>query len=301
MLMIVLYDYALKNGGIAILMNESLLFLLEHADIDVVKFDVHARREIGIFNRVLKSFYMMTYVKQGKAKLRVGDRTYVLNPGTVIFIPPHVEHDQFKDSDEETVFLWWHFTYKIDHCIDVLALFDIPYVYRLCQSEQFEIAFGQLMHAYGHNHPITAAIYRKAKSLEVLSILLDSALSHESSAVRPPITTPFLGLLCGMIRHIGSRLTLKEIAKELHLNDAYASARFKELFGTSPILMHRQLKIERAKTLLATADMSIMEIAESLGFEELSNFSRFYKSIVGISPMQYRKNIRSSQPAFTRR
>lgn len=56
-----------------------------------------------------------------------------------------------------------------------------------------------------------------------------------------------------------------------------------------------------AKTLLATADMSIMEIAESLGFEEPSNFSRFNKSIVGVSPMQYRKNIRSSQPAFTRR
>ncbi|WP_167859127.1 AraC family transcriptional regulator [Paenibacillus cymbidii] len=276
-------------------MNDSILFLLENADIHVLTYDVHTRREIGIYNRVLKSFYMMTYVKRGTAKLRVGNNTYVIRPGTVIFIPPHVEHDQFKDTDEETEFLWWHFTYKIEHCIDVLSLFDIPYVYSLGKSEPFETAFGELMNAMGHRHSITSAIYRKAKCFEVLSILLDSALGHENSVIRPPVTTPFLGILCGMVRHIGSRLTLKDIASELYLNDTYASARFKELFGTSPIYMYRQMKIERAKTLLATADMSVKEIAVSLGFEEVSNFSRFYKSYVGLSPMNYRKGMLSDR------
>ncbi|WP_409343109.1 helix-turn-helix domain-containing protein [Paenibacillus sp. MBLB4367] len=273
-------------------MNESILFLLEHADIDVITFDVHTRREIGIFNRVLKSYYMMTYIKQGTAKLRVGGRTYVLRPGTVIFIPPHLEHDQFKDTDDETVFLWWHFTYRIENYIDVLSLFDIPLVFPLSQSEPFELAFGQLMNTFNRLHSITAAIYRKAKCLEVLSILLDSALGHEAAVIRSPVTAPFLGVLCSMIRHTGSKLTLKEIARELHLNDTYVSARFKELFGTSPIHMHRQLKIERAKMLLATADMSVKEIAETLGFDEISNFSRYFKSSAGISPMQYRKSTR---------
>ncbi|MBD2848507.1 helix-turn-helix domain-containing protein [Paenibacillus sp. IB182496] len=272
-------------------MNDSLLRLLEHAEIRVLAFDHHVRREIGIYKRTLSTYYMMTYIKRGSAQLRVGEAVYPLSPGKVILIPPGLEHDQFKDRDDETELLWWHFTYRLGNQLDIMALFDLPFVYEMDRTEAFEQAFSELMKPDDGPGAIPAALYRKAKRLEILSLLLGSALGKGAGAVNPAVTAPFLSLLYRMTGQSGKAPTLKQLARELHLNDAYASVRFKQLFGTSPVVMQRRIKIERAKLLLAQADLSVGEIAEELGFHELSSFSRCFKAAVGCSPMQYRKTL----------
>src|SRR5689334_11982766 len=93
--------------------------LLETAELNVLAFDIHHLRAMNYRNRVFQEYYMMTYVRKGSAKLKIQGQIYVIPPGSVIFIPPFLEHDQYKDSDEETEFLWWHFTYKIQNLIDV--------------------------------------------------------------------------------------------------------------------------------------------------------------------------------------
>jgi two-component system response regulator YesN len=92
-----------------------------------------------------------------------------------------------------------------------------------------------------------------------------------------------------IIANVG-RLAYIIAANELHLNKAYLSLRFKQLFGTSSIQMHRHLKLERAKLLLSLGEMSVTEIGEALGFTEVAHFSRFFKSSAGISPKNYRNN-----------
>ena len=48
------------------------------------------------------------------------------------------------------------------------------------------------------------------------------------------------------------------------------------------------MRIEKAITLLTTTDLSIQEISESVGINDLSWFSKLFKKIVGVSPTQYR-------------
>lgn len=94
-----------------------------------------------------------------------------------------------------------------------------------------------------------------------------------------------------MRENIYSKQKPEEIAQ--HLNMSYSSFRklFKQYTGLAPYQYHLQLKIEKAKELLADSNIPIHEIAMSLHFESTDYFSYFFKKQVEVSPLTYRKNI----------
>lgn len=50
--------------------------------------------------------------------------------------------------------------------------------------------------------------------------------------------------------------------------------------------------MERACYLLDISNLSISEVAESLGYEDAFYFSRIFRRLIGISPTQYRASSR---------
>ncbi|MEF3305217.1 helix-turn-helix transcriptional regulator [Paenibacillus sp. GYB003] len=263
--------------------------LLETAELKVLQFDMHRRREMNYRNRTLQHFDMMTYVKKGSAKLKVRDRVYDIRPGTVIFIPALLEHDQYKDSDEETEFLWWHFTYKIHNLIDVLPFLNIPYMYPLKNYEKFEAVFDEFMHTTSGGGYLPNIVLRKAKALELLFLLLDNAFESAEHAVKEQPSRSFLTVLLKIAAQPEASFSLRQMAEELHMNPTYVSNRFKELFGKSPIVLHREIKIAKAKSLLETRELNVAEIGRMLGFNDTQTFARLFKKYTGISPGQYKR------------
>lgn len=270
--------------------DNPLRSLLAAAELTVLKFDNHRLRAINYRNRVIHDYYMMTYVRSGSAKLRVENRVYDIPPGTVIFIPPLLEHDQYKDTDEETEFLWWHFTYRIQNAIDVLPFLRIPFIYPLRDHRRFEDAFDELMLCQnpedGH---LPKVILQKAKSLELLYVLLDNAVG-QAGADHPALPPAgFLSMLLKIATRPEANLSLAELAKELHMNPTYVSNQFKKTFGKSPILLHREMKIAKAKSMLETGERTVADIGADLGFQDVQSFTRLFKKYAGISPSQYKR------------
>lgn len=263
--------------------------LLEIADLNILKFDSHKRVEMNYRNRVLNEFYMMTYIRKGSAKLKVEGKVYHLHPGTVIFIPPHLKHDQYKDSDEETEFLWWHFTYSIHHVVDVLPFLQIPYIYSLKNHKKFEEVFDELMLSMSREGHLPTIILQKAKSLELLYLLLDNALGSVRTVVENQQSHSFLSILLKIVTQPEASLSLANLAAELHMNPTYISNHFKQIFGKPPIQLHRKIKIEKAKSLLEMREMNVTEISEMLGFNDIQTFTRLFKKYTGISPRQYQE------------
>ena len=58
----------------------------------------------------------------------------------------------------------------------------------------------------------------------------------------------------------------------------------------------RGLRLERAKYLLETTALPVAQIAASVGYVDLSRFSRLFKSEVGLTPAQYRARARGKAP-----
>ena len=55
------------------------------------------------------------------------------------------------------------------------------------------------------------------------------------------------------------------------------------------------MKIKNARQLLEFSDREVGDIAEACGFNSVAYFSNVFKKITGISPSEYRKNIRESK------
>jgi AraC family transcriptional regulator of arabinose operon len=270
-------------------MSDRLGSLLRHAELQIVEFDIHRRIEMNTFNRTLP-WYVMSYLKSGSAKLRIGGDVTTIAPGTVTFIPPNVEHDHYKDTPDEAEFLWWHFTYEIAGVMDAMKMFQIPYVFRLQNNESFEKVFMEFMEsADAETSSLPLSILTQAKSLELLYIILNSAVGQSDAYADVAKSECFLVMLSRIVHSPEEPLTLRMMSDELHLHPTYVSTRFKELFGKPPMQVQREMRIQKAKALLESSELSVTEISQRLGYSELQNFTRLFKSYVGISPTQFRE------------
>lgn len=83
-------------------------------------------------------------------------------------------------------------------------------------------------------------------------------------------------------------ITLNDIAKHTNVNSSYLSRLFKEKTGDTLINTINHKKIEKAKDFLSNTNMKIYEIAESIGIEDTTYFSHFFKKYAGMSPKQYK-------------
>ena len=89
---------------------------------------------------------------------------------------------------------------------------------------------------------------------------------------------------------IYDNITLDDICATLKLGKTFLCTKFKALEGIPIMTYMNKLKIEEACKLIKTDKYNMSEIAEMLKFSNPYYFSRAFKRIKGVSPMEY-KNI----------
>lgn len=87
---------------------------------------------------------------------------------------------------------------------------------------------------------------------------------------------------------VETKITVQEIAAELGTSYSNFRKLFKEYTGFSPALYQQDIKLQRAKELLSTTDLSIKEIAYRLNFESPDYFSSKFKMKIGCKPSEFR-------------
>lgn len=85
--------------------------------------------------------------------------------------------------------------------------------------------------------------------------------------------------------------SVHHIASELHISPSYLSDLLKQESGKTALEHIHLYLVSEAKNLLIVDDQSVSEIAYTLGFESISYFSRLFKKSVGVSPLQFKKQI----------
>jgi len=93
-------------------------------------------------------------------------------------------------------------------------------------------------------------------------------------------------------RHYVEPVTLTDIADRVYLNPAYFSTLFKQRVGKTFIEYVTELRIEDAKKRIASTNEKIAVIAESTGFSNIRHFNRVFKNEMGLTPKEYRDQIR---------
>lgn len=84
------------------------------------------------------------------------------------------------------------------------------------------------------------------------------------------------------------KITVDLLAQEMCMSRSQLARRLTALTGESPNIFITNVRMERARRLLKSTNMSVNEIAYECGYDEASYFIRVFRQELGMTPQQYR-------------
>ena len=91
------------------------------------------------------------------------------------------------------------------------------------------------------------------------------------------------------------KIRTRDLAALVGYTEYYLTEKFKQETGQSVSSYIRYAKVERAKVLLESTELSIREISERLAFNTVNYFIQCFRTTAGYTPAQYRKRFRHAQ------
>ncbi|MBE7721240.1 response regulator transcription factor [Lacrimispora indolis] len=88
--------------------------------------------------------------------------------------------------------------------------------------------------------------------------------------------------------HYGGKITLKDMARELHLSPNYLCELFKRHTGKNLMEYVTEYRMQKAKFYLNHVEYKVADVAEMVGYKEAKYFSSAFKKAYGITPLEYR-------------
>ena len=101
--------------------------------------------------------------------------------------------------------------------------------------------------------------------------------------------------------HLDQSISLSDLAHEAHLSVYYFATQFKRSTGFSPQRFILQYRVNRARELLRTTSLSVLDVSLDLGFRHQNNFTRAFRRITGTTPSRFRQEVEREYPEGGRR
>lgn len=232
--------------------------------------------------------HQLYYILEGTATFIIGGASYDVQPGSCFIIPAMVPHEMLcvksdlMHSFELKLFIKDPFllsrlqntasifrddgvmkkllTYVVENwnCRDSQNMVDIEYIL----STVILSFFTDTLH------------YENKDSSHILT-------EHYSAVTK--------SILVYIENHFSHRFQLQTMAERLNYNKNYLCSVFHKNTGVSIVDYLNFVRIRRAVIFFAFYGQDVYTACESVGFSNLSHFSRTFKSLVGIPPRDFRK------------
>ena len=137
---------------------------------------------------------------------------------------------------------------------------------------------------------MSAILQIPPEKLEAVPSLMRAVCGYMEAQGLFPFGEISLGLLIKRyIKHnLQSKMSLGDIAKNLHCSKATLTETFRREFDTTIVNYINKARLERACTMLRNTDLPIRTISEECGFSGAEYFSSLFKKQIGISPLAFR-------------
>ena len=226
--------------------------------------------------------YQFLLVTKGYVILEIDGHHYELGAGDASIIGPGIMHRIYTDTGYEQVGIT--LSAIVDDSaglVHLLKPYVDPHMLIHCPSLLHKAdALVELLKIDGHF--AAAGAY-----LLVNQILLDALEGQVFGA-----TKRFdVELSRYLSNHLADKLTLKKIADHFHISISQLEHSSRKFFGSGVIAVYNQKRFNYAYNLLWQTEQSMNDIAQSIGFEDLRNFSAFISKHGKQSPSKIRKSI----------
>lgn len=233
-------------------------------------------------------FYLQV---DGESRWSGPDGLYTLGAGHFLAVAPHVPHALGERPKGKH-----HFFFA---AIDLPAVFggedsglesgwrarDVIFE---PQAESLAAPFRQLVREVLLDLPFRAEGVR----LSLRSLVMEASrlLARDRAGTPYLIAHPAVAQAKEMLDHQPGELwRLADIAKRVGLSAQHLHERFSAEVGVTPRQYLLDVRMQRAKELLAQSDLPITHIAGEMGFSSSQHFAAVFKRAAGVTPLEYRK------------
>ena len=131
------------------------------------------------------------------------------------------------------------------------------------------------------------------KSVELLYLL--SAPEEQPADTAPALEREVARALTDTCRymkeHLNEPMTIPALSRRACLSATTFKESFRRLYGLPVHAWLRQRRMERAAELLHSSSLSVLGVAQSVGYGSASQFTAAFRRQYGVTPAQYRKNV----------
>ncbi|NJK28172.1 MAG: helix-turn-helix transcriptional regulator [Coleofasciculaceae cyanobacterium SM2_3_26] len=215
--------------------------------------------------------------------------------GSIIIGPPHQEiclsggsHQGFEIT---ALCLRWEEVAKIAGSVTGKELQDFGRIHATFLTDPaIEEMILRLWQTLAEDSPL-ARLYADGAVMAIVATLLK--LAEAPAKPSPTGLAPWQARRATEIlaSRLNEEVSLADLAEAVGLSTYHFARAFKASMGIPPHHHQIQLRMDRAKTLLATTRLSVLDIALEVGYESSQSLARTFRKNVGVSPSQYRREL----------
>lgn len=245
-------------------------------------------------------------VEAGELHVFMESEEYTGTPGDILFINSSLLHSMYAAAETNTLYtaivfdmnlLSFHmYDHVQSHQIAPLLSGKLKFPPRIpaqsTLSDEIRKPLQHLLSVYEQRQ----AYYQfdiKLSIYQMLLLLFQEKLflkeSERSSALSREQISQLKEILSYISSHYQEKILLDDIAGAFHLSPKYFSRYFKKQFGRSFTEYLNAYRVERSLSLLRQEKCSISDAALRSGFESLSYYAKVFKSVMGMTPGEYRR------------
>ena len=239
-------------------------------------------------------FYEIFYILEGNIRHKVNDTEEILNPGDIVFLRPFDNHIFLREPGNtcmhRDVMIMYHQFEQACEYIDSSLLENfltgpkpLKLTLTLAQINYFE----ETLNNFTNTAPrmIQAKI---AKAKGILSTFITILYQNSQSIRQFPSWLNQLLVKMNMIDNFPKGLPA--ILKYFDYDYPYMCRTFKKFVGMTMTDYLNLNRLNYAGLLLQTSNMSILSIANSVGFNTISHFNNQFKKLYKTTPKEFRRN-----------
>jgi AraC-like DNA-binding protein len=245
---------------------------------------VSTENESTNYNKWGRLDYYLVYVISGSLRVKTKHGVAISYENELFIIPAKSSYE-IKTVDLPLRYLCVHFTgAQVEKILSDYEISLFPKINKLSYKNHMQLRFSTLFEGFAKNDSLRE---------RELSILLERLLIEASRAIKSEALDKTS--LAKSIRFINenypSKIAITTLAKMENMCMTTYNLLFKEQLGISPTKYIIQLRLNHARSLLESTNLSIEEIGLLCGYPDINFFSRVFKTYVGVSPSNYRKQI----------
>lgn len=237
------------------------------------------------YGPAIRNHFLFHYIISGKGTLDTNEQMYELKPGQGFLLCPGQVSTYSADDKDPWVYTWVEFDgLRARECMTLAGLSEQQPIYTPAGTNSIPELMNALL-----DHAEDSPLRLIGLGMVLLDEIVQNSKTKISAGNRRLRDFYMKEAMSFIDANYQRDVSIEEIAQACGLNRSYFGRLFKETIGESPQHFLIHYRMNKAAELLKGSKISIAEVGRSVGYENQLHFSRAFKSVFGIPPMEYRR------------